>query len=324
MQSDKTMPANNNQKGVSAAARLAKLPVVQSACSRLSILYSDTKCNHPNLKSVCDLLENKVTALGTVACHSVSPVMCKLDTQISIANDVACKGLDWLETRFPVLHAPTEQVVATAKKKLHELQDAVGVAASGTMGCVQYTVSWVMERMQQADDGTKQSLAKRVISVAGVGLDSALNVSEALVEQVLPPPEEDKDDIAGSQVVATVGSYPVRVVSLAAKLCRRSYYMVWARMQSVQVCCYGDFVQAFVSGSRFRDYLFDFSLEHPELASVSAASGCICVVLHVHLDLLTVRTKALQPCPKSMEYFRQLQRCRGDSTTERSYLQTEA
>ncbi len=29
---------------------------------------------------------------------------------VSIANDVACKSLDWLEATFPVLHAPTEQV----------------------------------------------------------------------------------------------------------------------------------------------------------------------------------------------------------------------
>lgn len=36
---------------------------------------------------------------------------------------------------------------------------------------------------------------------------------------------------------ATVRSYPVRLVSLAAKLCRRSYHVVWAKMQSVQVCC---------------------------------------------------------------------------------------
>lgn len=36
---------------------------------------------------------------------------------------------------------------------------------------------------------------------------------------------------------ATVRSYPVRLVSLAAKLCRRTYHVVWAKMQSVQVCC---------------------------------------------------------------------------------------
>lgn len=60
------------------------------------------------------------------------------------------------------------------------------------MGCVQHTVAWMIERVQQVDDGTNQSLVERAISVATVGLDSALNMSEALVEQVLPPTEEDK------------------------------------------------------------------------------------------------------------------------------------
>lgn len=50
-----------------------------------------------------------------------------------------------------------------------------------------------------------------------------------------------EDDNTGAQVVGfdvvAVRSYPVRLVSLGAKLWRRSYHKVWARMQSVQVCC---------------------------------------------------------------------------------------
>ncbi|KAK2817083.1 hypothetical protein Q5P01_025274 [Channa striata] len=130
----RNMPANNNQKGSSAAARLAKLPVVHSACAKLLVLYADTTCSHPSLKAACEVLENRVTALSAAACIRVSPVMAKLEPQLSIANDVACKGLDWLETRFPALHSPIEEVMATAKTKMHELQDAVSIAAIGTMG----------------------------------------------------------------------------------------------------------------------------------------------------------------------------------------------
>lgn len=60
------------------------------------------------------------------------------------------------------------------------------------MGCVQHTVTWVMEKMQQADDGTNKSLVGTAISVASVGLDCALHMSETMVDQVLPPTEEDK------------------------------------------------------------------------------------------------------------------------------------
>ncbi|XP_034398812.1 perilipin-2-like [Cyclopterus lumpus] len=175
------MPSNNNQKVQSAAARLAKLPVVRSACTQLSVLYIDTKCSHPNLRSVCDVLESSVTA-----------VIVRLEPQLSIANGVACRSLDWLETAFPVIHTPTEQIVASARNKMHEIQDVVSIAAHGTMGCVEHTVAWVTGSVQQADDQTGQSLVERALSVACVGLDSALVTSEALMDRMLPATEEDK------------------------------------------------------------------------------------------------------------------------------------
>ncbi|XP_042341432.1 perilipin-2-like [Plectropomus leopardus] len=213
------MPMNNNQKVQSAAARLTKLPLVHSACTKLSVLYIDTKCSHPNLRSVCEVLESSVTA-------AVSPVIVKLEPQISIANDIACKSLDWLETAFPVLHTPTEQIV----DKMHEIRDVVSIAATGTRDCVEHTVAWLMGGIQRAD----QSLLERVISVASLGLDSALIMSEALMDRVLPPTEEDKEEeahlVEGFEAATLRRKYPVRLVSLATKLCRRTYHV----MQSVQ------------------------------------------------------------------------------------------
>ncbi|KAM3622980.1 uncharacterized protein V6R79_005585 [Siganus canaliculatus] len=230
------MPINNNQKGQNAATRLVKLPVVGSACIKLSILYKDTKFRHPNLRSVCEGLESTVAAL-------VSPAIVKLEPQIAVANDIACRSLDWLEAKFPVLHTPTEQIVATAKTKMHEIQDVMSVAAKGTVDCAQHTVTWLSDQMLQADQQADRPLVKRAISVAATGLDSALNVSEALVDRVLPPTEEDREEAAaaaaaaahlveGSEVATPKRSYPDRLVSLAAKLYKRTHYMVtenWPR-----------------------------------------------------------------------------------------------
>uniref|UniRef100_A0A3B3UC56 Uncharacterized protein n=2 Tax=Poecilia TaxID=8080 RepID=A0A3B3UC56_9TELE len=93
------------------AARLIKLPVVRSACATLSVLYSDAKSSNPGLRSLCEALESGVTALSTAACTRASPVIVKLEPQISIANNFACKGLDWLETSFPVLLSPPDEVL---------------------------------------------------------------------------------------------------------------------------------------------------------------------------------------------------------------------
>ncbi len=146
---------------------------------------------------------------------------------VSIANVVACKSLDWLETAFPVLHAPTEQVtvyfplsdlnephkmapvswcsirshhhlvcftqvVATAKNKMHEIQDVVSIVANGTVDCVQHTVTWLMGKMQQVDEEAGPPLVERAIITASVGLESALIMSEALMNHMLPPTEEER------------------------------------------------------------------------------------------------------------------------------------
>ncbi|XP_047434892.1 perilipin-2-like isoform X3 [Mugil cephalus] len=205
------MPKNNNQKAPSAAARLGRLPLVRSACAKLSVLYTSAKGSHPSLRSACDVLESSVTVVGRSACCRVLPAIAQLEPQISIANDVACKSLDWLEASFPLLLSPTDQ----------------------------NTVTWVMSRVHQVDGGGSQSLVQRTICVVGVGLDSALSWSEALLDQVLPPSEEDEGGdtrlVVGFEATTLRSHYPARLVSLTVKLCRRTYCTVGSKIQPVQV-----------------------------------------------------------------------------------------
>ncbi|KAI3353169.1 hypothetical protein L3Q82_019716 [Scortum barcoo] len=219
------------RKVPSAAARLAKLPVVRSACIKLSVLYIDTKRCHPNLKSVCEVLESSVTAIGDRA----SPVMVKLQPQSEYCQatlltfTMGCGCEPWIK-----------EIVTTAKNKMHEIQDVVSIAANGTVDCVQHTVTWLMGQTQQGDDqATDQPLVERVIRVASVGLDSALILSEALIDRVLPPTEQDQEEAArlleGFVAAKLRRSYSVRLVSVATKLCRRTFHMVESKMQSVQV-----------------------------------------------------------------------------------------
>uniref|UniRef100_A0A8C6KDG2 Perilipin 1 n=2 Tax=Nothobranchius furzeri TaxID=105023 RepID=A0A8C6KDG2_NOTFU len=232
------MPSNNNNQKVAPSAidRITKLPVVRSACSTLSDLYKGTKCNHSNLKFLCEALESRMTALSTAAYTRISPALGKLEPQISIANSVACKGLDWLETSFPVLFDLFTQVVVTAKNKIIEIQDVVSIAASGTIDCVQHTVTWVKGRVLLADDGL--SLVDRAIGVAAVGLDSALTLSEALMDHVLPQTEDEEKQahlVEGFETATHGRSYSVRMSNLTGKLCRRTYYAVGSKIPSFQV-----------------------------------------------------------------------------------------
>lgn len=65
------------------------------------------------------------------------------------------------------------------------------VAATGAVERVQHTVTWVMSRLQ-LHDAANLLLMERALSVVTERLDAALSFSEALVDQVLPPTDEDK------------------------------------------------------------------------------------------------------------------------------------
>ncbi|KAM9818539.1 perilipin-2-like isoform 2-T2 [Syngnathus typhle] len=218
-----------------AAARVAQLPLVRSAYARLSVLYTDTKSSDARLKRVCEGLESSVTVLGSTAIRRVSPVISKLKPQVSFANDVACKSLDWLEATFPVLHTPTDQLVDDVRGKVLEVQDAVTIVAHGTVDCVQHAVSGIMVRVQQSDE----TLVGRAVTASSMGLTSALNVSEALVNRMLPPPAEDKKEevvlVEGSNAAAYERKYSVRLMTLSITLCRRTIQLAGAKMHSAQI-----------------------------------------------------------------------------------------
>lgn len=70
---------------------------------------------------------------------------------------------------------------------MREVQDAVSIAASGSVECAHMAVTWLMGRMQQAEG---RPLLERAITVASMGLDSSLHMLEVLMDRVLPPTDE--------------------------------------------------------------------------------------------------------------------------------------
>lgn len=82
-------------------------------------------------------------------------------------------------------------MVATAKDKVAEIQDVASVAANGSADCVNMGVAWLMVRLEVAQVRAGPPLVDRAIAAAASGVDSALAMSEALVDRMLPPTEDD-------------------------------------------------------------------------------------------------------------------------------------
>nr|XP_046191273.1 perilipin-2-like [Oncorhynchus gorbuscha] len=235
------MPGNLNSSQ-NAVFRLANLPMVSSACALVSVLYCDTKHNHPYIRLLCEVVEISVTTLSSVACNSATPIIIKLEPQISVVNDLACKGLDKLESTLPVLQQPSQQIVSDVKNIMMEAKDAVVIAVYGAKNCMHYTLTGMVAMTKGASGGRANIVSlEPAVQLVSMGLKNALSLSETLVDQALPPTDEEMEDevktVTGFDVAAARPSSPVRLVSLTVKLCRRAYHQAEEKMRFVKVCC---------------------------------------------------------------------------------------
>ncbi|XP_043917072.1 perilipin-2 isoform X2 [Protopterus annectens] len=216
-------------------ARVASLPLVSSTCDIVTSVYINTKENYPYLKSVCEVAEAGVKTITSVAVTGVMPILQKLEPQIAVANDYACKGLDKLEEKLPILHQPTEKIVANAVDAVTGAKEAVTNKVTGAKETISGVVDRTKETVHESVEMTKAAvqgsvntvLASRVVQMVSTGVETALTQSESLVDQYLPMTEEElakeAAKVEGFEVGLQKQSYYVRLGSLSTKLRARAY-----------------------------------------------------------------------------------------------------
>ncbi|XP_040887796.1 perilipin-2 [Toxotes jaculatrix] len=224
--------------------RVTSLPLVSSTYGLVSSVYTNTKDTHPYIRTVCEAAEQGVRTITSVALTTASPIMDKLEPQIAIANDLACKGLDKIEKTLPILHQPSEQIVSSAKDVVNSAKDAVTGTVSSAKDTVSDTLTSVVEKtrgaVQERMEKTKAVvsgsvstvLESRVARLVSSGVDTAISTSESLVEQYLPLTEDELEleakTVKGFDKKEL--SYYVRLGSLSTKLRKRAYTGAVARI----------------------------------------------------------------------------------------------
>uniref|UniRef100_A0A8B9EDD6 Perilipin n=1 Tax=Anser cygnoides TaxID=8845 RepID=A0A8B9EDD6_ANSCY len=246
----------------SVVSRVASLALVSSARGAVSTAYASTKESHPYVRSVCDVAEKGVRTLTAAAVSGAQPLLTKLEPQISTANEYACKGLDKLEEKLPILQQPTEtvtlcappcsgdtriepwascwdkpalhcpppQVVAGTRELVSSTVTGAREAVSGAVGLARGAVQGSVERTRRAlSTGISTVAGSRVGQLLATGADTVLEKSEELVEHYLPgTDEEPAAPVADSIAAASLEqqrrrqSCFVRVGSLSAKLRHRA------------------------------------------------------------------------------------------------------
>ncbi|XP_063147029.1 perilipin-3-like [Candoia aspera] len=148
-----TSPAVEETEQKNVADRVASLPLVSSAYDMVSAAYASTKESHPYVKSVCDMAEKGVKTIASVAVSGAQPILNKLEPQISTANEYACKGLDKLEEKLPILQQPTDKVISDTKDLVTGAKDAVSNTVSGVVDKTKEVVQGGVEMTKSAVQG---------------------------------------------------------------------------------------------------------------------------------------------------------------------------
>ncbi|MEE6487663.1 hypothetical protein FKM82_014982 [Ascaphus truei] len=221
----------------SVVTRVSSFPLVSSACSMVSAVYSSTKDSHPYIRSVCDVAEKGAITLTGVAVTGAQPLLTRLEPQIATANEMACKGLDTLESKLPILQQPTEKVMSDTKELVTSTVTGARDAVSHTVtGTVSSMVGLARGAMQGSVDMTRAAVTSvmgtRVGQLVTSSVDTVLGKSEEWVDHFLPMTDEELAQLAASVEgfeVATIQqqkeqqSYFVRLGSLSSRLRHRAY-----------------------------------------------------------------------------------------------------
>ncbi|KAH0513351.1 Perilipin-2 [Microtus ochrogaster] len=233
----------------SVVTRVANLPLVSSTYDLVSSAYISTKDQHPYLRSVCEMAEKGVKTVTSVAVTSALPIIQKLEPQIAVANTYACKGLDRIEERLPILNQPTAEIVANAKGAVTGAKDAVTTTVAGAKDSVASTLTGVVDKTKGAVTGSVERtksvvnggintvLGRRMAQLVSSGVENALAKSELLVDQYLPLTQEELETeakkVEGFDMVQKP-SYYVRLGSLSTKLRSRAYQQALSRVKDAK------------------------------------------------------------------------------------------
>ncbi|NXR36209.1 PLIN3 protein, partial [Zosterops hypoxanthus] len=237
----------------SIGTRVANLPLVSSAYDMVASAYSCTKGSHPCVRSVCDAAEKGVKSLTAAAVSGAQPLLTRLEPQISTANELACKGLDKLEEKLPILQQPPQKIISDTKLLVTStVTGAKDVLTSTVAGArdadaVTSRVTGVVDMTKGAVQGgvemTRSAVSSGVSTVGQMvasGVGSVLGKSEELVDHYLPMTDEELAKLATAvegfepEQQRQQQSYFVRLGSLSTKLRHRALQHSLGKLQSAR------------------------------------------------------------------------------------------
>ncbi|XP_066192511.1 perilipin-3-like [Sylvia atricapilla] len=216
-------PKADEQQSI--GTRVANLPLVSSAYDMVASAYSCTKESHPCVRSVCDAAEKGVKTLTAAAVSGAQPLLTRLEPQISTANELACKGLDKLEEKLPILQQPPQKIISDTKllvtSTVTGAKDVLTSTVAGARDAVSSTVVGARDAVSNTMAGARDAVSSTVVgardavssTVAGAR-DAVAGAKDAVTSRVSGVMDMTKGAVQGgveltrsavSSGVSTVG-----------------------------------------------------------------------------------------------------------------------
>ncbi|XP_036211704.1 perilipin-1 [Myotis myotis] len=184
--------------------RVLQLPVVSGTCECVQKTYTSTKEAHPLVASVCNAYEKGVQGASSLAAWSMEPVVRRLSTQFTAANELACRGLDTLEEKIPALQYPPEKIASelkgTISTRLRSARNSISVPIASTSDKVLGAALASCElALGVAKDTAEYAAKTRVGRLASGGAELAVGGMEKVVEFLIPPAKDESAPVPGRQ-----------------------------------------------------------------------------------------------------------------------------
>ncbi|OWK51478.1 Perilipin-3 [Lonchura striata] len=183
--------------------RVANLPLVSSAYDMVSSAYSCTKESHPYVRSVCDAAEKGVRTLTAAAVSGAQPLLTRLEPQISTANELACKGLDKLEEKLPILQQPPQKIISDTKllvtSTVTGARDVLTSTVAGAKDAVSSTVAGAKDAVSSKVAGAKDAVSSTVAGAKDAVSSTVAGAKDAVSSKVAGAKDAVSSTVAGAK-----------------------------------------------------------------------------------------------------------------------------
>uniref|UniRef100_UPI00358EA8A2 perilipin-2-like isoform X2 n=1 Tax=Myxine glutinosa TaxID=7769 RepID=UPI00358EA8A2 len=211
----------------SVVQRLVGLPLLSSAYGELVAVYLNGKEARPILRSLCNVAEQSISGVTAIAATGSRPFTKLLQPQIKFVDKLACRGLDVLEHKVPILHQTSTKVVTGTKEHLSDTFHSAQMQVNSMLDHTKSRVEGGVERSKQAVvGGTDVLLGTRLGRVVLSGADMLLSRTEQYVERFLPASANEPEGemaVEKSAPSSVTIAYYKRLAAVSSKAGRRVY-----------------------------------------------------------------------------------------------------